>query len=769
MILKSKKTKAFRSLWVTLAIAFLTLSAVVLIIASSLNIYFSFKNQQKLITDEQRFIAQNAAISVKDFVQKKLDLLRAATAITNLAVAPQEEQKLVLEKLLGAEPAFRQLLLLNPQEQELARISRLSNLVSKQFTKRVSNRLFADVRSGKIYIGSVYIDEVTSEPLLVMAVPVKDIFSDFNGILLAEVNLKFMWDLVGGIKIGNKGLAYVVDKKGNLIASGDISRVLKGENLVYLNEVNEFVRGDVIIHKDSAEIVRGIKGNKVVANHAHLGTPDWAVVVELPVLEAYETVITTLITSGLIILLSFALAIIAGIYLSKRITKPIIALRDAAIRIGEGRLDTRIEIKKKDEIGDLAAAFNQMTQHLQRTTTSIDNLNQEITVRKKVEAALLKGDERFKQVAESAGDWIWEIDAQGRYTYSNTIVEKVLGYTYEQVIGKYFYDFFLPEEREELKRKAFEGFSRKATFKSFLNRNVRKDGQIVTIETNGVPVIGEGGKLLGYRGADRDITERKKAEQRQAQLLQQLEKTNQELRNLIYLTSHDLKTPLRGIKTLTDWISTDYADKFDDEGKEKIKLLMSRTDRMYNLIGGILRYSRVGSTEEEKVLVNLNEIVSDVIDMIAPPENISITVENELPVIKCERILLIQVFQNLLSNAVKYMDKPKGLIKVGCVEEDGFWKFSVSDNGPGIEERNFERIFKIFQTLMPRDKFESTGIGLTIVKKIIDMYGGKIWLQSTLGKGTTFFFILPKQKDENFRYATDTMQITEHQSVETMK
>jgi signal transduction histidine kinase len=195
---------------------------------------------------------------------------------------------------------------------------------------------------------------------------------------------------------------------------------------------------------------------------------------------------------------------------------------------------------------------------------------------------------------------------------------------------------------------------------------------------------------------------------------------------------------------LTDWISTDYADKLDDNGKEQMNLLMRRANRMYNLIDGILQYSRVGHVEEEKVVVNLNELVAEAIDMIAPPENITITIENELPTIECEQTRIMQVFQNLLSNAVKYMDKPQGQIKVGCVEEDGFWEFYVADNGPGIEEKYFEKIFQLFQTLAPRDESESTGIGLTIIKKIVEMYGGKTWVQSKVGSGSTFFFTLPK-------------------------
>jgi PAS domain S-box-containing protein len=253
----------------------------------------------------------------------------------------------------------------------------------------------------------------------------------------------------------------------------------------------------------------------------------------------------------------------------------------------------------------------------------------------------------------------------------------------------------------------------------------------------------------------RDITERKQAEERQAKLIQELKSTNQkvesinqELKDFAYIVSHDLKAPLRGIKTLADWISTDYADKLDKEGAEQMNLLLARVGRMHNLIDGVLQYSRVGRVKEDKVRVDLNELIPDIIDMVAPPESIAITVENRLPVVECEKTCIMQVFQNLLSNAVKYMDKPKGQITIGCVEEDGFWKFSVADNGPGIEEKHFERIFRIFQTLSPRDEFESTGIGLTVIKKIVELQGGRIWVESRVGQGSTFFFTLPQSRKE---------------------
>jgi len=243
-----------------------------------------------------------------------------------------------------------------------------------------------------------------------------------------------------------------------------------------------------------------------------------------------------------------------------------------------------------------------------------------------------------------------------------------------------------------------------------------------------------------------EITEREEAERSQAELIEKVDNINRELKDFASIVSHDLKAPLRGIKSLATWILDDCSDKLGEQGNEQMNLLLGRVERMYNLIDGVIQYSKAGRTEEKNVPVNLDDFIPEAIDMLVPPENISITIENTMPVIECAETHVMQLFQNLLSNAIKYMDKPQGQIKVGCVEEDGFWKFSIADNGPGIEEKHFEKIFKMFQALSVSEDFEGTGVGLTIAKKIVELYGGHIWVESKIGKGSTFFFTLPKQE-----------------------
>lgn len=241
-----------------------------------------------------------------------------------------------------------------------------------------------------------------------------------------------------------------------------------------------------------------------------------------------------------------------------------------------------------------------------------------------------------------------------------------------------------------------------------------------------------------------EILQRQKSQERMSELLQELKNTNQELNDFAHIVSHDLKAPLRGIGLLSEWLLNDYADKFDEEGKDLVNRIIKRVNKLQNLIDGILEYSRVGRIREEKREVDLNYLVRDVIELLELSKNIQIEINNSLPIIYCEKNKIEQVFQNLLSNAIKFLDKPQGKIIVSCTEEDDYWQISIADNGIGIEERYFTKIFQIFQKLSSTQDSDSTGIGLSIVKKIVEMYGGNIWVESKVEQGSTFFFTLKK-------------------------
>jgi signal transduction histidine kinase len=239
--------------------------------------------------------------------------------------------------------------------------------------------------------------------------------------------------------------------------------------------------------------------------------------------------------------------------------------------------------------------------------------------------------------------------------------------------------------------------------------------------------------------------ERRRAEEALRKAGNELKAVNRDLKDFAYVVSHDLKAPLRSVRQLVQWIVQDYSDAFDQTGKRYSDLLIGRVDLMHNLIEGILKYSRVGRIKEEKRSVDLNWLVQEVIDFIGAPTSVHISLENHLPTLMCEPTLLHEVFQNLIDNAVKYMDKPNGKIKIACQRDDRQWLFRVTDNGPGIDSAHFEKVFEIFKSVSTAEGVESTGIGLALVKKIIEQKGGRIWVESEVGQGSTFHFTLPDE------------------------
>ncbi|NOQ36264.1 MAG: AAA family ATPase [Methylococcaceae bacterium] len=227
---------------------------------------------------------------------------------------------------------------------------------------------------------------------------------------------------------------------------------------------------------------------------------------------------------------------------------------------------------------------------------------------------------------------------------------------------------------------------------------------------------------------------------------EELHKVNEELKNFAYVVSHDLKAPLRAINQLSSWIEEDYADAFDDDGREQMTLLRSRAKRMHEMIDGILQYSRIGRIRETLEKVDLNIIITDVIEALSPPEHIKLEIQPQLPILWGEKLRVYQVMQNLLDNAIKYNDKPQGLIQFSYEDKKTDWCFCIKDNGVGIDEAYKEKVFQLFQTLSPKDQQNSTGIGLSLIEKIVNNWEGKIWLESELGKGSQFFFTFPKRE-----------------------
>lgn len=217
-----------------------------------------------------------------------------------------------------------------------------------------------------------------------------------------------------------------------------------------------------------------------------------------------------------------------------------------------------------------------------------------------------------------------------------------------------------------------------------------------------------------------------------------------ELESFAYVVSHDLKSPLRGISKISEWLIQDYSDKLDEQGKEQLELMRVRVRRLDHLIEDILSYSKVGRTDVKLEEVDVHEVINEVIELVDPLHEASVVYKNGLKSIKFDKTKLIQVFSNLLSNAIKYCDKDECEVLITAEDRDSAWEIRLEDNGPGIDKKYHDKVFGLFQTLEPKEDTDSTGIGLALVKKIVEDAGGTIWIESEEGNGTAFVFTIVK-------------------------
>lgn len=374
-------------------------------------------------------------------------------------------------------------------------------------------------------------------------------------------------------------------------------------------------------------------------------------------------------------------------------------------------------------------------------------------LQKKIEE-LKEEKHKYERIFSDALSGIFQANPEGGILVANLSMAKLCGYTSQAQfiaisnIGEQL--FASPDEKDAFMQK----LRVEKSIIGFETRFKRSDGAMIDVALSASLQTSPSEEYIEC--FVQDITERKRAEEQIRKLNEeleqrvmmrtaQLEKANQELQEFAYVVSHDLKAPLRAVNQLATCLLSDYADILDDTGKEYLSLIVGRVKRLGLFINGILEYSRVGHTQEYEEEVHVTDVVNDVIQSLVTVPHIHIVIEKTLPVIYGDRIRVIQIFQNLISNAIKYMDKPEGLVTIRCEDKKRHWLFSIADNGPGIEQRHYDRIFKIFQTLRPQDEMESTGIGLTLVKKIIETHGGKIWVESEIGQGSTFYFTLPKE------------------------
>lgn len=405
---------------------------------------------------------------------------------------------------------------------------------------------------------------------------------------------------------------------------------------------------------------------------------------------------------------------------------------------------------QEDEVGEWVVTCTPLWE--QTAQTEVEALLQK---RDESLKALQESEERYRSLVVATSQIVWTTDAQGQVVDMPTW-RAYTGQSQEAVKGWGWLDALHPDDRDRTR----EIWNQALRTKSLYDTEYRiraADGSYRYFWVRGVPVLAEN-SIREWVGICIDIQARKSAEEALknraseltyltavlAQTNVALEKRNQELDQFAYVASHDLKAPLRAIANLSQWIEEDISDTLNDENRHQMQLLRGRVHRLEALIDGLLQYSRVGRIKTEAEFVNVTDLLVEVLNSIAlPPDRI--TLAPGMPTLFTQRLPMFQVFSNLLSNAIKHHNRPDGQVSVSFEDRGQFYEFAVADDGPGIAPQYHEKVFGIFQTLEARDKVENTGVGLAIVKKIVEGQGGTIWVESQEGLGATFRFTWPKQ------------------------
>jgi len=373
----------------------------------------------------------------------------------------------------------------------------------------------------------------------------------------------------------------------------------------------------------------------------------------------------------------------------------------------------------------------------------------DITKQRHAEIALSASEALYRQTFELATAGIAHVDLSGRFMKVNRRLCEILGYGEQELIGRAVKEISHPEDRNLTDSQRMRVRSGEKPSVRFEKRYIRKSGAIVWVDLSVALACDASGVPQYEIALFDDITERKKAEAALREAHEELKRSNAELEQFAYVASHDLQEPLRMVSSYTQLLMRRYGDKLDGDAKDFTAFIVDGATRMKQLIEDLLAYSRVGTRDKNfkpvdsesslrRALTNLRAAIQD--------SGATVT-QDKLPTIPCDEVQLAQLFQNLIGNALKFR-KPDvaPAVHVGAAEQGAEWEFMVRDNGIGIEPQYFERIFMVFQRLHDKGEYPGTGIGLAIVKKVVERHGGRIWVQSQPGAGTTFHFTMPKER-----------------------
>ena len=505
-----------------------------------------------------------------------------------------------------------------------ARFSRLRTAFSKVDAELATSPAFLQGRQGRSYFGPVYLVR-GSEPHVTIAVPIEPFAGNVIGVLVAQVNLRYINEVVSNIKVGKAGYAYVVTRPGDLIAHPDVSLVLQARNVAQFSHVKTAFQSSANAAKPSATMTHNFQGLKVLSSYALIPGLNWAVFVELPVKEARAQIYASIFRTSTLLLLGLGMALLASLFVARRVVRPLETLRKGVERIGGGDMSLRLVLETGDEIEILAEEFNKMTQNLRQAYAGLERKVAERT------QELAVANERLKELDRLKSDFVSNV-------------------------------------------------------------------------------------------------------------------------------SHELRTPLTAIKGAVDLVLREVPGPLNEKQTHYLARVRSNTQNLAGLINDLLDLSKIeeGKMEFKATRVSLGGLVHEVVETLKPmaaekPIALDVAVPEPSILVWADRDKVTQVLMNLIGNAIKFT--PPNVMVGVSVESDstGWVRVSIRDTGAGIptseQEKIFEKFYQATQNGGPKPK--GTGLGLAISKALVELHGGKIWVESEPGRGSTFSFTLPLSAPKN--------------------
>ena len=595
-----------------------------LIASGLLEVYFRYRESREQLDLFNQEVAAGAAFKIERFVQEIETLMKAATKNRDIVLKGlSQEYRFELRRLFLTAPAIIDAVAVDVAGIEHARFSRLRTTILKVDADLANSPAFLQGRQGRSYFGPVYMVR-GSEPHVTIAVPIEPFAGNVIGVLVAQVNLKYINEVVSDVKVGKDGYAYAVTRSGDLIAHPDAMLVLQAPNVAQLSHVKAAFQSSANAAKPSATVTHNFRGLKVLSSYALIPGLNWAVFTELPVKEANAQIYASIFRTSTLLLLGLGMALLASLFVARRVVRPLETLRKGVERIGAGDMGLRLDMKTGDEIEVLAEEFNRMTDNLREAYGGLEQ----------------KVAERTRELA-IANERLMELDR----------------------------------------------------LKSDFVSNV----------------------------------------------------------------SHELRTPLTAIKGAVDLVLREVPGPLNERQAYYLMRLKSNTQHLTGLINDLLDLSKIeaGKIELNSTRVSLGGLVHEVVETFRPiaaekPIALGVTAPEPSILVWADRDKLTQVLMNLIGNAIKFTPA-EGRVTVATAGNGNGWvRISVNDTGPGIAVEETEKIFDKFYQVKVNggQKPKGTGLGLAISKTLVELHGGRIWVESKPSGGSTFYFTLPAAVSE---------------------